>query len=355
MAKNNMNLDAILGGFNQIKDTSDTLQNVGWDGLIEAEFIDLADKNNYAAGDNDESIKSLADQIEVVGLLNPLGVIKKGERYQLFSGERRYRAITTYLHWAKIPCRVFENTTSTKAQLMLHLANGNREYTAGQKLQLYEEYRTLLIEMKSSGEYTGALQKGIAELLNVSDRQVRTYQKLCEDLTPQEKQAVVSGELSINDALTTAAENEEKAKVWQMPEPPRSKQLDWEASAGTAPPEDSIDWEPIIAQSILNAYSAQDLYRQYVFEVPTPQEATKTILKTQYESDYSTVIFDDGITGGRGCTGKGMTITYKGFHKFLKYSEIDEAIRQLIRDKRLLSVTEGWELAKEHFEGGEQS
>ena len=45
---------------------------------------------------------------------------------------------------------------------MLHIANGGRDYTAEQKLTLYEEYRELLNELKASGEFKGGIQKGVA-------------------------------------------------------------------------------------------------------------------------------------------------------------------------------------------------
>ena len=53
--------------------------------------------------DTEDSIRDLADQIEECGLLNPLGVIEHNGRYTLFSGERRYKAITRHLHWETIP------------------------------------------------------------------------------------------------------------------------------------------------------------------------------------------------------------------------------------------------------------
>ena len=157
---------------------------------IKAELIDLAEKNSYAADDTEESIRDLADQIEELGLLNPLGVVEHHGRYTLFSGERRYKAITQHLHWETIPCRVFEGVSTGRAQLMLHIANGARDYSPARKLALYEEYHQLLEELKANGEFKGGIQKGIAELLNVSDRQVRTYRTISEALTASEKQAV---------------------------------------------------------------------------------------------------------------------------------------------------------------------
>lgn len=132
-----LNLGNINAGLSTIKELANENAGIARDELIDVSLIDFANKNTYAANDTDDSIRDLADQIETVGLLNPLGVIQSGNRYKLFSGERRYRAITQYLHWDKIPCRIFEGVSAGRAQLMLHIANGGRDYTAEQKLTLY--------------------------------------------------------------------------------------------------------------------------------------------------------------------------------------------------------------------------
>ncbi|MFR0936549.1 MAG: ParB/RepB/Spo0J family partition protein [Hominenteromicrobium sp.] len=154
-----LNLGNINAGLSTIKELANENAGIARDELIDVSLIDFANKNTYAANDTDDSIRDLADQIETVGLLNPLGVIQSGNRYKLFSGERRYRAITQYLHWDKIPCRIFEGVSAGRAQLMLHIANGGRDYTAEQKLTLYEEYRELLNELKASGEFKGGIQR----------------------------------------------------------------------------------------------------------------------------------------------------------------------------------------------------
>ena len=209
-----LNFETITAGLSTLQDALDQNAVIGWDELVEAEVIDFAEKNSYAADDTDEMIRELADQIEVAGLLTPLGVIKEGNRYRLFSGERRYRAITTYLHWKKIPCRIFQGVSPNKAQLMLHMANGARDYTPARKLELYEEYNDLLRRMKENGEFSGPIQQGVAELLNVSDRQVRTYRTMAEQLTREEREAVSSGSLSFREAKETAVERavEQKQK-----------------------------------------------------------------------------------------------------------------------------------------------
>lgn len=207
-----LNFGIIADGLNTLQNALEQNSGIGWSELVDASAIDFAEKNSYAMDDTDETIRDLADQIEVAGLLSPLGVIKEGNRYRLFSGERRYKAITTYLHWEKIPCQVFEGVSPNKAQLMLHMANGAREYSPARKLELYEEYNALLREMKANGEFTGPIQKGVAELLNVSDRQVRTYRTMAEQLTQEEKEDVSSGSLSFGNAKQVAAERAAEKK-----------------------------------------------------------------------------------------------------------------------------------------------
>ena len=197
------NIQSALG---KAKEAAAPLQNKGHTENVPVDFIVLADKNIYNESDNDESIKELADNIEACGLLHPITVNKiSTEKYQIISGERRFRAVTEYLHWKSVPCRVFEGLSSEAAQLKLCMANlAVREYTASQKYKFYLEVKALLEKMKASGEYKGGLQKGIAEILNVTKRQVAKYSSI-EKLPPDVQQQVIDGTISINKAVEMTA------------------------------------------------------------------------------------------------------------------------------------------------------
>jgi len=193
------NIQSALG---KAKEAAAPLQNKGHTENVPVDFIVLADKNIYNESDNDESIKELADNIEACGLLHPITVNKIGtEKYQIISGERRFRAITEHLHWKSVPCMVFEGLSDEAAQLKLCMANlAVREYTTSQKYKFYLEVKALLEKMKASGEYQGGLQKGIAAILNVTERQVKKYYQL-EKLPEEIQKDVLDGKVSINRAL----------------------------------------------------------------------------------------------------------------------------------------------------------
>ena len=214
-----INLSNIQASLNRAKETAAPLQNKGHTENVPVDFIHLAESNVYNENDTDESIKELADNIEACGLLHPIAVHKiSSYNYQIISGERRYRAITEYLHWKSIPCMVFEGLSKDSAQLKLYMANlAVREYTSGQRFKYYMEVKELLGRMAKSGEYSGGLQKGIAEILNVTERQVKKYAQL-EKMPEEIQQAVIEGKLSINKALEMATKSQDKAKVKKQTE-----------------------------------------------------------------------------------------------------------------------------------------
>ena len=208
MPKINMaNIQSALG---KVKDAAAPLQNKGHSENVPVDFIRLADRNIYNEGDSSETIKELADNIEACGLLHPITVNKIApDNYQIISGERRFRAVTEYLHLKSVPCMVFDGLSAEAAQLKLCMANlAVREYTASQKYRFYLEVKALLEKMKASGEYKGGMQKGIATILNVTERQVRKYAQI-EKLPENVQQDIIEGKISLNKAMEQISEKSE--------------------------------------------------------------------------------------------------------------------------------------------------
>lgn len=335
-----LNLGNINAGLSTIKELANENAGIARDELIDVSLIDFANKNTYAANDTNDSIRDLADQIETVGLLNPLGVIQSGNRYKLFSGERRYRAITQYLHWDKIPCRIFEGVSAGRAQLMLHIANGGRDYTAEQKLTLYEEYRELLNELKASGEFKGGIQKGVAELMHVSDRQVRTYRTMSEQLTEPEKVDLAAGTLKFGEAQNIAVERAAKATQPTVANATKSGSTSAfsskaESTKSSLSPEMRED---LLRKVIMSGYiwNCEDLLDYYVEMMPTPQEAVKDILKPKYGYHGGTLIMKH-FNSSYECTSSKLILQNGAMQAIAAYTynEADTMIRKLYRDGEL--------------------
>lgn len=76
---------------------------------------------------NDDSIKDLAKNIEVNGLIQPLVLHRdKNGTYRLICGERRFRALS-YNKTEKAPCFVLENKTEEELMAIQFSENSSRE------------------------------------------------------------------------------------------------------------------------------------------------------------------------------------------------------------------------------------
>lgn len=375
-----MNFASITAGLDTLKDVMQQNAEIAQDKLIDVSFIDFAPQNTFAADDTDESIRELADSIELLGLLEPLVVVRDNDRYTLIAGERRYRAITQCLHWSTVPCRVFdgEALSRNRKQLMLHEANGQRDLSAGRQLQIFEEYNALLEEMMQNGEYTGTKLGLIAKKMQISDRQVRKYKRIAEQLTQQEKEMLAAGELTVNEASRLAVARSKKAEpssgsgeqpeaqsepssgFGELPEAqPEPSSVSGElpeaqpepSSGSEEPPEaqpepssGSIEEverfktpearKALLEEIILSAYiwTPEKLYTDYVQQMPTTKEAIAEIIKPRYNFRSCSITLRD-LEGECTLNTSKMIVEIDNPRTTVIYSytEVDAMIRELYR------------------------
>jgi len=172
-----INVANIAAGLDSVQSVTDELSIISYPASIPVEQIKLHSDNKASKRDTPETIEDLADSIRMVGLLHPLTITKVSDtEYVLESGECRYKAITTHLHWSHVQCTVFERKTNADAKLALLTANLQvRSYSTEDKLELYRELEETLRELKAEGQFKGGIQKKIAEVMKIGDRQVRKY------------------------------------------------------------------------------------------------------------------------------------------------------------------------------------
>lgn len=353
-----LNLANISAGMKSVKAITENLDTLAHNESVPANLILPAEDNPYAQNDSEESLKALAQNIQANGLIHPLVVNRiSDQEYRLISGERRYNAITIFLNWERISCMVYDHISPNSAALKLHAANLEvREYTTEQKLRFYEETDRLLRDMKESGEYTGPIQKGIAELLGVSDRQIRKYKAIVENLPESVKEAVAQGKLNINDAAKIAAQPRSDLSEDNLPD---TKSGTSSAFSSGVPAENTktgtdsgfsedqqplnkepfkeesdIDhkyWDKKILEAFQQHYGVKDLYLYYLFEVPTTSEAIKDMLKPRYGYSGGTVDYSDGIRGDVDARLQKITVESGRKNIDLTYSQVDAFIRDSIR------------------------
>ena len=182
--------------------------------LIDADRIDMPGEVSYHAVENSKLSKP-----DVMELLQyPIGVtLEAGGRYRVFLGAYRFWYLRECLHWTKIPCYVYKIKRQIRDPRERRRREIHRRRQAAEspriRLQLYENYYKLLKGMKDAGEIKGGLQMRLMQLLGISERTVRIYKQLSEQLTGREKQRLMRGKLPFVQARAIAAERNQKAAM----------------------------------------------------------------------------------------------------------------------------------------------
>lgn len=146
---------------------------------------------------NEDKVAQIADSIEAVGVIEPLIVVKNGERYHILSGRHRFRACRK-IGKEEVPCFVKEmNITDPKARYILLATNTerNNEYTPTVYARAYSEQLELLKKLGKKSTVSA-----IAEQNGMSRKQIYRYIRLT-NLIPDIQKLVDKGAISIEAAI----------------------------------------------------------------------------------------------------------------------------------------------------------
>ena len=153
---------------------------------------------------NDSKVDQIADSIENVGVIEPIIVVRNGERYNILSGRHRYRACQK-VGKTEIPCYIKE-TDETTARYILIATNTDRnnEYSPIVYARAYAEQLEL---MKKLGKK--AVVNAIAEQNGINRKQIYRYLRL-NYLIPEIQKWVEDGVLTIEAAVELSFLSDEK-------------------------------------------------------------------------------------------------------------------------------------------------
>ncbi len=130
--------------------------------LAEVKLSDIDVKDQVRTKFNDDSIKELAKNIQVNGLIQPLVVHRNGSKYTLICGERRFRAMTS-IKQEIAPCFILENKTEQELMAIQFSENSSRE-----ELHYIDKADGIL----NYQEATNASERKIQEALAISKSEV---------------------------------------------------------------------------------------------------------------------------------------------------------------------------------------
>lgn len=162
--------------------------------------LDLIDINPHQARQqfDEDALEELAASIKVYDVLQPVGVIRTGERYQIIFGERRFRA-SAAAGKSDIPVVIYEDLSEVDAAILTALENLQRE-----DLDLEDEAKQFAYLL----EVTGLSQRALAERLGKTHNYISRRVRLLRE-RPEMFAAIREGRLSQEIALNQLAAERE--------------------------------------------------------------------------------------------------------------------------------------------------
>lgn len=132
----------------------------------------------FNSDDKPEDYEILAEQIKVTGLLNPIHVVKEGNKYKLLCGERRTKAHIV-MGKKKIPAYIHDSLEEYMQIEMLFQENlASRHIDEGKRFLAYEKLYQYQLKFKNtSNEKTNA---EIAKMMQISERSVYRLKQLAK-------------------------------------------------------------------------------------------------------------------------------------------------------------------------------
>lgn len=183
-------------------------------------FIQELDINLLVPSENNfygiREIEELAESIKEYGLMHNVVVKKRTDgKYEILSGERRFRALKE-LDYKKVPCKIVkDNVTELDAEVMLIQANmQQRELTLQEKMQGIKRLQEIYAEKRKNGEkISGKTRDIIGKHLGISGVQVGRYQKIDKDLIEPLKDKLNNNDITVTQAHTLSSLTEEEQEI----------------------------------------------------------------------------------------------------------------------------------------------
>jgi ParB/RepB/Spo0J family partition protein len=143
---------------------------------------------------DEDALEELAASIKDHDVLQPIGVIHSGERYQIIFGERRYRA-AIMAEKSDIPAVIYKDLSEQDAAILTALENLQRE-----DLDLEDEARQFSYLL----EVTGLSQRALAERLGKTHNYISRRVRLLRE-RPELFAAIREGRVTQREALDQLA------------------------------------------------------------------------------------------------------------------------------------------------------
>lgn len=168
--------------------------------------IDVNEKNFFSVDD----VQDLAESIQVNGILQPLNVVRAGDRYRIIAGHRRFKAAGE-AGLKEVPAIVLPEMSEAMEWFMLIKTNTTaRELSYLEKAESAARLKKHLVQMKKEGvKITGRLRDIVSEQLEISKTELARMEVVEKNLIPEAKELLRTNQLNPSAAYAMARTDNE--------------------------------------------------------------------------------------------------------------------------------------------------
>ena len=179
--------------------------------------IDEIKVSNRLRAISEEKGEELKESIELLGLLHPLVVSKRGDAYQLLSGNHRYHALLK-LNRKTAPCtlHVSDETVGKLVEVSENLIRSDLDQISiCQHIVIREELLTKLGKRAQSGDHrwnkTGITSEQLAKSMGMDRRGYLRKKSVAKNLHPKVQDLLIGSEYAktFSDMLSLSKENDD--------------------------------------------------------------------------------------------------------------------------------------------------
>lgn len=184
-------------GLDKIVSNLDAMEIV----MIPLDKIDQNEKNFFSVDD----VQDLAESIQVNGILQPLNLVRAGDRYRIIAGHRRFKA-AGIAGLKEVPAIVLPEMSEAMEWFVLIKTNTTtRELTHAEKTEAAIRMKKHLVQMKQEGvKITGRLRDIVAEQMEISKTEMGRMEVIDKNLCGEFKELWKSNAIDASCAYELA-------------------------------------------------------------------------------------------------------------------------------------------------------
>ena len=126
-------------------------------------------KNSHSEDMDESNLENLRDDIKINGLINPLSVRRKNDKYEIYAGQRRFNAISM-LKWKTIPCIISEITDEQAEMISLSENIHRNKMNVEDKLNVFSKHFETYKDIKKLSETSSLNQSTIKSYLKINEK-----------------------------------------------------------------------------------------------------------------------------------------------------------------------------------------